>query len=117
MSKRWLIGWLSLSWLGMAVWAQTPDALQMRTQLVDQLRKEAPGVLLYEEGTVIRRIWGVPFGYGSSPIDSALAFVARYSGLFTPGASDLVLSGTQEVMPPKFTAVYFQQQVQGIPVD
>ncbi|MCS7066864.1 MAG: hypothetical protein NZL85_11415, partial [Fimbriimonadales bacterium] len=103
--------------LGAVGWAQTPEAMQVQKQLAEQLRKEAPGVLLYEEGLAIRRVWGVPFGYGSSPIDSALAFVARYSGLFTPGASELVLAGTQEVMPPRFTVVYFQQQVQGIPVD
>ena len=117
MVKRWLIVALSSLWLGTMVWTQTPEAVQLRMQLAAQLQKEAPGVLLYEEGMVIRRIWGVPFGYGSSPVDSALAFVARYGGLFTPGASELVLAGTQEVMPPRFTAVYFQQQVQGIPVD
>ncbi len=115
--NRWLMLVLSSFWLCVGLWAQTPDAVQLRTQLAAQLQKEAPGVLLYEEGTVVRRVWGVPFGYGSSPIDSALAFVARYSGLFTPGASELVLSGTQEVLPPRYTAVYFQQQVQGIPVD
>jgi len=114
--KRLLIVALGTG-LSAILWAQTPEAVQLRTQLAEQLQKEAPGVLLYEEGTVIRRVWGVPFGYGSSPVDSALAFVARYSGLFTPGASELVLAGTQEVMPPRFTAVYFQQQVQGIPVD
>ncbi len=111
--------WLSIALIGLLVgaWAQTPESLQVRRQLAEQLQKEAPGVLLYEEGTALRRIWGVPFGYGSSPEEAALAFVARYSGLFTPGASELVLTGTQPVMPPRFTAVYFQQQVQGIPVD
>ncbi|MCS7066024.1 MAG: hypothetical protein NZL85_07100 [Fimbriimonadales bacterium] len=115
--KRWLTLALGGCLLGAVLWAQTPDAVQVRTLLAEQLQKEAPRVLLYAEGTVIRRVWGVPFGYGSSPVDSALAFVARYSGLFTPGASELVLSGTQEVMPPRFTAVYFQQRVQDIPVD
>jgi hypothetical protein len=56
-------------------------------------------------------------GYGSSAIDAAQAFVNRYANLFAPGASTLVLNGTQDVMRGKFTAVYFQQVVDGIPVD
>jgi Zn-dependent metalloprotease len=43
--------------------------------------------------------------------------VNRYADLFAPGASTLVLSGIQDVMRGKFTAVYFQQVVDGIPVD
>lgn len=97
--------------------AQSPDALQVQAELTRQLQREHPGVLVYTEGDQVRRVWGKPFSYGSSAIDSAQAFVNRYADLFAPGASTLVLSGIQDVMRGKFTAVYFQQVVDGIPVD
>jgi hypothetical protein len=99
------------------LWAQSLDALQTQTVLIQQLQREYPGVLVYTEGEQVRRVWGKPFGYGSSAIDSAQAFVNRYAELFAPGASQLVPNGIQDVMRGKFTAVYFQQQVDGIPVD
>ncbi|OYT74626.1 MAG: hypothetical protein CFK49_07475 [Armatimonadetes bacterium JP3_11] len=99
------------------LWAQSPEALHAQTALIQQLQREYPGVLVYTEGNQVRRVWGKPFGYGSSTIDSAQAFVNRYGELFAPGASQLVLNGIQDVMRGKFTAVYFQQQMDGIPVD
>jgi hypothetical protein len=97
--------------------AQSPDALQAQAELTRQLQREHPGVLVYTEGDQVRRVWGKPFGYGGSAIDAAQAFVNRYADLFAPGASALVLNGIQDVMRGKFTAVYFQQVVDGIPVD
>jgi hypothetical protein len=107
---------LAVSTLGFAQ-AQLSEVLQTQLQLIQQLQREHPGVLTYKEGDQVRRVWGKPFGYGSSAIDSAQAFVNRYAALFAPGASTLVLSGVQEVMRGKFTAVYFQQVVDSIPVD
>ncbi len=101
----------------LSAWAQSLNALQTQAVLTQQLQREYPGVLVYTEGDQVRRVWGKPFGYGSSAIDSAQAFVNRYAELFAPGASQLVLNGIQDVMRGKFTAVYFQQQVDGIPVD
>jgi hypothetical protein len=97
--------------------AQSLEARQVQAELTQQLQREYPGVLVYTEGDQVRRVWGKPFGYGSSAIDSAQAFVNRYADLFAPGASTLVLNGIQDVMRGKFTAVYFQQVVDGIPVD
>lgn len=92
-------------------------ARDVRDSLVQQLRGEAPEVLLYYEGDTIRRIWGVPFAFGASPVDTAVSFVNRYCALFTRGASQLRMTHTQDVMLGKFTAVYFQQELDGIPVD
>lgn len=97
--------------------AQRPSALQVQADWAQQLQREYPGVLVYTEGEQVRRVWGKPFGYGSSAIDAAQAFVNRYAELFAPGVSTLMLNGVQDVMRGKFTAVYFQQVVDGIPVD
>jgi hypothetical protein len=96
---------------------QSRNALQLQAELTQQLQREYPSVLVYLEGDQVRRVWGKPFGFGSSAIDAAQAFVNRYADLFTLGTSELVLNGIQDVMRGKFTAVYFQQVVDGIPVD
>lgn len=97
--------------------AQSPSMLQAQVELSQRLQREYPGVLVYTEGDQVRRVWGKPFGYGSSALDAAQAFVNQYAELFTPGASALTLNGVQDVMRGKFTAVYFQQVVDGVPVD
>ena len=114
---RRLMVTLSILVLSALTWAQRDATQQIQAVLTSQLQTEIPGVQVYAENGTLQRIWGVPFSYGSSPADAAQAFLANYRTLFTLGTSELVLSGTQEVMPPKFTAVYFQQRVQGIPVD
>ena len=96
---------------------QSRDALQLQAELTQRLQREYPNVLVYMEGNQVRRVWGKPFGFGSSAIDAAQAFVNRYAELFTLGTSELVLNGIQDVMRGKFTAVYFQQVMDGIPVD
>ncbi|GIV10940.1 MAG: hypothetical protein KatS3mg020_0431 [Fimbriimonadales bacterium] len=112
-----LLGLFLATGLCLSAWAQSPSRLNTQAVLTQQLQRESPGVLIYMEGDQVRRVWGKPFGYGSSAIDAAQAFVNRYAELFSPGASQLVLNGVQEVMRGKFTAVYFQQQMDGIPVD
>ncbi len=115
--SRWFLGLFLAAGVLVSAVAQSPDALQTQAVLAQQIQREFPGVLVYTEGDQVRRVWGKPFGYGSSAIDSAQAFVNRYAELFAPGSSQLVLNGVQDVMRGKFTAVYFQQQVDGIPVD
>ncbi|MCS6918871.1 MAG: PepSY domain-containing protein [Fimbriimonadales bacterium] len=114
---RWFLGLFLAAGIIISVWAQSPNSSLTPTLLTQQLQREYPGVLVYTEGDQVRRVWGKPFGYGSSAIESAQAFVNRYAELFSPGASNLALNGVQDVMRGKFTAVYFQQQVDGIPVD
>jgi hypothetical protein len=114
-SARRFVGILLIASLFYQAQAQSAEVLQ--AELIQQLQREYSGVLVYTEGGQVCRVWGKPFGYGSSAIDAAQAFVNRYANLFAPGASTLVLNGTQDVMRGKFTAVYFQQVVDGIPVD
>ncbi|MCX7993066.1 MAG: hypothetical protein N2651_05310 [Fimbriimonadales bacterium] len=101
--SRWFLGLLLVAGTVVSVWAQSPNTTQ--ELLTQQLQREYPGVLVYTEGDQVRRVWGKPFGYGSSAIDTAQAFVNRYAELFSPGASNLVLNGVQDVMRGKFTAV------------
>jgi hypothetical protein len=50
--------------------AQSPTHCKMQAELTRQLQREYPGVLVYTEGDQVRRVWGKPFGYGSSALDS-----------------------------------------------
>lgn len=109
--------WAFVVAVSLVAFAQSDQTLHMGTQLMAQLESEAPGVLFYYEGSDIRRIWGVPFAYGSSPEETAQSFVNRYGVLFTQGTSQLRYTHTQDVMRGKFTAVYFQQELNHIPVD
>ncbi|MFN7018795.1 MAG: PepSY domain-containing protein [Fimbriimonadales bacterium] len=115
--SRWFLGLFITAGVLASAAAQSNDALRTQALLTQQLQREFPGVLVYMEGHQVRRVWGKPFGYGSTAIDAAQAFVNRYAELFAPGASQLVLNGIQDVMRGKFTAVYFQQQLDGVPVD
>lgn len=82
-----------------------------------QLGLEAPNARLMKRAGKVERVYGAPFSYGSSPVDSAQAFVSRYRELFTPDQGVFKLEGTQDVMNGKFTAVYFNQTHDGYPVD
>ncbi|MFQ3611938.1 MAG: PepSY domain-containing protein [Fimbriimonadales bacterium] len=109
--------WIVLALLvGTATMAFAQPAIPT-PNLQAQLEAEAPGVLFYREGQDIRRVWGVPFAFGSSPVDTAQSFVNRYETLFTNRMSQLRFSHTQDVMNGKFTAIYYVQEVNGIPVD
>ena len=87
-----------------------------------------PGGALLENGTHLRRVWGRQFSWGDTPHDSAEAFMKKWSALwgvpftqlmpvgpFRDGAHILPLGGTEED-GPDFTAVYWSQQVRGVPV-
>ena len=63
------------------------------------------------------RVYGVPFGSGFTPEQSAVTFVNQYSDIFEPGAAILQYSDSQELMDGKFTAVYFNETVNGVLVD
>jgi hypothetical protein len=63
--------------------AQSLEARQVQAELTQQLQREYPGVLVYTEGDQVRRVWGKPFGYGGSAIDSAQAFVNRYTDRYS----------------------------------
>ena len=68
-------------------------------------------------GDRIGRIYGTPFGYGFSPVQAAVKFVAEHGAVFEMGMAALDYSGSQELMDGKFTAVYFQETVMGTIVD
>ncbi|MFN7016533.1 MAG: hypothetical protein ACK4P5_05090, partial [Fimbriimonadales bacterium] len=88
---RWFLGLFITAGVLASAAAQSNDALRTQALLTQQLQREFPGVLVYMEGHQVRRVWGKPFGYGSTAIDAAQAFVNRYADLFAPGASQLVL--------------------------
>ena len=87
-----------------------------------------PGTGFLQQGDQLARVYGPAFSSGATPHDSATAFVQAHAELFGVAAADLAPIGPFKdgehlvpLMPMddgsmKFTAVYFTQQVKGIPV-
>ncbi|NBX26606.1 MAG: hypothetical protein EBQ99_11285, partial [Planctomycetes bacterium] len=87
-----------------------------------------PGGQLLSNGDHLRRVWGRQFSWGTSPVDSAEKFMRKWStlwgvpfsqlmpvGPFQDGAHTVGLSG-DGAGGNDFTAVYWSQQVRGVPV-
>ncbi len=87
------------------------------TQALERLRSEVPGVRVYRQGMRVSRLYGVPFGSGFTAEQSAVSFVNEYADIFEPGKASLIQVGTQELMDGKFTAVYFNEVINGLVVD
>ena len=100
------------------------DPLSIR----ERFEQAFPGGALLENGTHLRRVWGRQFSWGNSPDESVTAFMKKWSelwgvpftqlmpvGPFQDGAHILPLGGTLED-GADFTAVYWSQQVRGVPV-
>ncbi|MSR18410.1 MAG: hypothetical protein EXS00_04450 [Phycisphaerales bacterium] len=97
--------------------------------IINTLEAHSPGVSFSESSGRITRVYGVPFGSGSSPVDTANRFVTQHSGMFGVPAKHLVPIGpfddSRHIQPVKwndesgsyeFMLVAFTQQVEGIPV-
>ncbi len=100
------------------------DPLSIR----ERFEQAFPGGALLENGTHLRRVWGRQFSWGNTPDESVTAFMKKWSDLwgvpftqlmpvgpFRDGAHILPLGGTEED-GADFTAVYWSQQVRGVPV-
>jgi hypothetical protein len=100
------------------------DPLSIR----ERFEQAFPGGALLENGTHLRRVWGRQFSWGNTPDESVTAFMKKWSDLwgvpftqlmpvgpFRDGSHILPLGGTEEGNPD-FTAVYWSQQVRGVPV-
>jgi hypothetical protein len=110
----------SLSLIGAAfaqVGTTVTEVAAASTAALGNLQAEHPGVQVYREGVHVSRLYGVPFGNGFTPEQSAVSFVNQYSDIFEPGLASLVYVDSQDVMDGKFTAVYFAQVVNGLVVD
>ncbi|MFY9233818.1 MAG: hypothetical protein WAO58_05080 [Fimbriimonadaceae bacterium] len=86
-------------------------------EAIELLESKVPGVQFYMAGEEISRIYGKPFARGESPVDTAGRFVSTYGAAFNPGDAMFEFDRTQDVMNGKFTAVYFNQKLRGVPVD
>ncbi|MEW6251856.1 MAG: hypothetical protein AB1716_14515 [Planctomycetota bacterium] len=122
---RW---WVPVGTIGLVLFSLggTGYAAETPANVTAALHAAYPGVMLYEEGPLVTRVFGVPFGYGASPEASAAEFVQRFSGVFGVPAQDLqpgsYLNGalTQPVMYEngefRFTLVYYTQVRDELPV-
>ena len=99
-----------------------PDA---RTQHVERLLQQHPGVALSERAGRIRRVWGRAFSGGATALESAEAFRQQHAGIFGVRPQDLVLAGAGQIQPVmydratgtyKFDLVRYDQYRNGVPV-
>ncbi|MCA9295651.1 MAG: hypothetical protein KC983_04025, partial [Phycisphaerales bacterium] len=100
-----------------------------KSALLRQFQLANPGVRI-SQWENSRRIYGVPFGKAASPVAAAEQFRQQHAAMLGLNADNLVpaTSGWREgghVQPVmfdaaigayKFTAVYYEQQVDGVPV-
>ncbi|MCB8932565.1 MAG: hypothetical protein H6534_03890 [Chthonomonadaceae bacterium] len=109
----------AMPWLlSSAVLAQMPADVAAKQAIAEaNLKIEVPSVRTLKLGGKVSRVYGVPFGYGTSPRDSATRFLVRYHELFAPGDSTFAFEGTQSLAGGRFTAVYYRQMVGDVPVD
>ncbi len=123
----WTIG-LALSLL-VGLPQPTIAASQQAAAAFERLSSAHPGIMAYEEGGKIVRIYGSAFGGGSSVENAAAAFVAEHAGVFGARYDDLTSGSllrdgraTQPAMPDrqaggfKFTIAYYTQHRGGVPV-
>jgi len=111
--------------------ALAPSAAAGERQVVAQqdLLQLHPGVLFFQEGQQLTRVYGTTFSSGDSPEASADSFVRDYADLFEAEVADLVPVGPVEdgrhTLPFfldrttgefRFTLVYYSQYRAGIPV-
>lgn len=94
-----------------------PESLALQSTEISALQSHVPGVKYYMEGGRVSRIYGQAFANGDSALDSAKSFMASRMNIFGGGDCTYQFTGDQDVMNGKFTAVYFQQFVNGVPVD
>ncbi len=94
-----------------------PEDARAQERAVSRLVERSANVRLFRTGTVLHRIYGAPFAVGTDPKDAAQTFAAEFSDVFGIGDGRLVFEGTQDILMGKFTAVYFQEHLEGLPVD
>jgi hypothetical protein len=121
---RWLAG-IGLSAFGVTV-AMAAGSDQGNAR--GGFQQDYPQASLYQDGSRITRVYGSAFGFGSTPEESAAAFVQSYAALFGVGPANLVPGNhfndvlTQPVMYDpdlgdyKSTLVYYAQYQDGVPV-
>ena len=107
-----------------------PNVGQQNGQLTirEQFEQAYPGGQLLMNGNHLRRVWGRQFSNGATPHDSVESFMRKWSALWGVPFSQLQPTGPFQDgahMAPlmndgaggsDFTAVYWSQQVRGVPV-
>ncbi len=98
-------------------------------ELKQQFQIDHPQTGILEEEGLITRIYGQSFANGSSPENSARIFLSQYAelfgitsdqlqevGPFADGRHEVPIMIDHESNQSKFTGLYYQQHVNGIPV-
>jgi hypothetical protein len=97
-------------------------------EAVARLKAEAPQAIVFQEGPRITRVAGQPLGFGTTPAESAAAFVQAHSTVFGLSPEELSPGSTvdgayarplmyePETGTYKFTLVYYSQYRDSLPV-
>ncbi len=93
------------------------DFAALQTGAIQSLESSVPGLKTFREGDCISRIYGAPFAFGRSATESAQSFLNAHPNALGGGVANYVYEGEQDLMTGKFTAVCFNQFVNGVPVD
>ena len=113
------LNWKLLAFFGSALAVGAPAQIgpgPSGTSALDRLHDTYPELRVSRLGARVSRLYGPPFGYGFTPEQSASSFVEQYGTVFDPGMGKLSFAGSQQLMDGKFTAVYFNETVMGLPV-
>jgi hypothetical protein len=102
---------------GQSVWAQSERLVDRRESAMHQLQQAQPNVQFLDTGGNIERVYGVPFGGGFSFVESAKSFADNYADLFKVGDGKFMFDRLQPIMDGKFMAAYFNEFVEGVPVE
>ena len=113
----WTAFALSLGSTALAMGQSRTELADLQSSAIQSLEASFPGVRVFREGDSISRIYGVPFSTGTSAVDSAQSFMTAHPNTLGGGIATYALEGEQDVMNGKFTAVYFKQVINGVPVD
>ena len=110
MLSKALCGLLALAVAAAALAQLPPEVAGAQAISEANLGLVAPQAHLYKTAGRVDRVYGAPFSYGRTPVESASGFVARYGELFAPDQGVFELQGTQDVMNGKFTSVSLAEE-------
>jgi len=98
-------------------------------ELKQQFLADHPQTAILDDEELITRIYGQSFAHGSSPQNSAQAFLSQYAGMFgittdqlqgvgpfADGRHEVSIMIDRESNQSKFTGLYYRQHASGIPV-
>lgn len=115
--RKFIFAALAVALASTALPQVTHNLMVKRSNAMHQLRQLQPEVQFLITGDKIDRVYGAPFGGGTSYESAAKTFIANYSDLFDIDQGTFKFDRLQSIMDGRFTAAYFNEYIDGVPVD